>query len=143
MYGFSREEKMKQINVVFEDDEHKRLVRKKGKLTWHDFILKLTTGLHISMDTYKTITRNRYKESLLDSKRIKNVLKYLVKKRLMRPKELEKIIKRFEARCIDKKRVDKAEKDLDIDLTGIKKIYHQYKEEVEIGSKTSQWISLK
>ncbi|KKM75454.1 hypothetical protein LCGC14_1390070 [marine sediment metagenome] len=32
---------MKQINVYFEDEEYKKLVKKKGKLTWHDFILKL------------------------------------------------------------------------------------------------------
>jgi len=31
---------MKQINVYFDDDEHKKLEGKKGKLSWHDFILK-------------------------------------------------------------------------------------------------------
>ncbi len=32
---------VKQINVYFEDNEHKKLVAKKKNLTWHDFILKL------------------------------------------------------------------------------------------------------
>ncbi len=32
---------MKQINVYFEEKEHKKLVKKKSGLTWHDFILKL------------------------------------------------------------------------------------------------------
>ena len=32
---------MKTINVTFEDEEHERLVKKKGNLSWHDFILKL------------------------------------------------------------------------------------------------------
>lgn len=32
---------MKTINVTFEDEEYKRLIRKKGKLSWHDFIIKL------------------------------------------------------------------------------------------------------
>lgn len=33
--------KMKQINVYFNDEEHKELVREKNGLSWHDFILKL------------------------------------------------------------------------------------------------------
>jgi len=32
---------MKQINVYFEDGEYKKLKEKKGKLSWHDFVLKL------------------------------------------------------------------------------------------------------
>jgi len=32
---------MKTINVTFEDREHEELVKKKGKLSWHDFIMKL------------------------------------------------------------------------------------------------------
>lgn len=32
---------MKQINVYFDDNEHKKLEEKKGKLSWHDFILRL------------------------------------------------------------------------------------------------------
>jgi len=32
---------MKQINVYFDDDEYKKLINKKGKLTWHNFIIKL------------------------------------------------------------------------------------------------------
>jgi predicted CopG family antitoxin len=32
---------MKQINVYFDDDEHKKLKKIKDKLSWHDFILKL------------------------------------------------------------------------------------------------------
>ncbi len=32
---------MKQINVYFDDQEYEKLVKKKGKLTWRDFILIL------------------------------------------------------------------------------------------------------
>jgi len=32
---------MKQINIYFDDEEHKKLVEVKGDLTWHDFVLKL------------------------------------------------------------------------------------------------------
>ena len=32
---------MKTLNLHFEDNEHKRLVAKKGKQSWHDFILTL------------------------------------------------------------------------------------------------------
>ncbi len=32
---------MKTINVTFEDEEYKKLVEKKGNMTWHDFIMKL------------------------------------------------------------------------------------------------------
>ena len=32
---------MKNINVTFTDQEHEILVRKKGNLSWHDFIMKL------------------------------------------------------------------------------------------------------
>jgi len=32
---------MKQINVYFDDDEHKKLTERKGNLSWHDFIIKL------------------------------------------------------------------------------------------------------
>ena len=34
---------MKQLNITFENEEHKKLVRKKEEsgLNWHDFILKL------------------------------------------------------------------------------------------------------
>lgn len=31
---------MKQINVYFEDKELEELKKKKGNLSWHDFILK-------------------------------------------------------------------------------------------------------
>ena len=31
---------MKTINVTFEDKEIERLEKKKGSLSWHDFILK-------------------------------------------------------------------------------------------------------
>lgn len=31
---------MKTINVVFSDDEHELLVARKGKLSWHDYIMK-------------------------------------------------------------------------------------------------------
>jgi len=32
---------MKTVNVVFTDEEHKKLVDAKENLSWHDFILKL------------------------------------------------------------------------------------------------------
>lgn len=32
---------MKTINETFTDEEHKELSKRKGKLSWHDFILKL------------------------------------------------------------------------------------------------------
>ncbi len=32
---------MKQINVYFDDEEYKELVKVKNGLTWHDFILRL------------------------------------------------------------------------------------------------------
>lgn len=31
---------MKNINVMFEDDEYEKLIKAKGKLSWHDFIIK-------------------------------------------------------------------------------------------------------
>ena len=36
---------MKQINVYFEDQEMKELLKLKGKKSWHDFILDIR-GLH-------------------------------------------------------------------------------------------------
>lgn len=37
---------MKQLNIVFDDGEYKKLRREKEKsdLSWHDFILKLLEG---------------------------------------------------------------------------------------------------
>ena len=32
---------MKQINVYFDDEEHKKLEEKKRDLSWHDFIMNL------------------------------------------------------------------------------------------------------
>ena len=32
---------MKTINVTFTDEEHRKLVRTKGDVSWHDFILNL------------------------------------------------------------------------------------------------------
>ena len=32
---------MKQLNVMFEDNEHQQLLAAKGDLSWHDFIMKL------------------------------------------------------------------------------------------------------
>lgn len=32
---------MKTINVTFSDENHELLVKAKGELSWHDFILKL------------------------------------------------------------------------------------------------------
>lgn len=31
---------MKQVNVFFEDAEMEKLKKQKGKLSWHDFIMK-------------------------------------------------------------------------------------------------------
>jgi len=33
---------MKTINETFDDKEYKALIKKKGDLSWHDFILTLT-----------------------------------------------------------------------------------------------------
>jgi len=35
---------MKQINVYFDDDEYEELVKAKGDLTWHNFIIQLKGG---------------------------------------------------------------------------------------------------
>jgi len=35
---------MKTINVTFEDDEYKELKKKKGKHSWHDFIINNHLG---------------------------------------------------------------------------------------------------
>lgn len=32
---------MKTVNVTFEDSEHERLLEKKGKMSWREFILTL------------------------------------------------------------------------------------------------------
>jgi len=32
---------MRSISVTFTDEEHERLVKAKGSLSWHDFIMKL------------------------------------------------------------------------------------------------------
>jgi hypothetical protein len=32
---------MKAINVIFEDNEHKKLTKFKGEQSWHDFIMDL------------------------------------------------------------------------------------------------------
>lgn len=43
---------MKQINVVFDDNEHKKLCKKKKELglNWHDFLLRL---LELNIETVK------------------------------------------------------------------------------------------
>ena len=33
---------MKQLNITFEDSEHKKLVKAKGDMGWREFIMKLT-----------------------------------------------------------------------------------------------------
>ena len=33
---------MKTINVTFEDKDYQKLIKKKGTLSWREFILKLT-----------------------------------------------------------------------------------------------------
>lgn len=32
----------KQLNVILDDDEHKKLLKAKGKRSWRDFIMTLT-----------------------------------------------------------------------------------------------------
>ena len=32
---------IKQINVVFTAEEHERLLKAKGEMSWHDFIMSL------------------------------------------------------------------------------------------------------
>jgi len=34
---------MRTVNVVFEDNEHKKLTRLKGVQSWHDFIMDIAT----------------------------------------------------------------------------------------------------
>ena len=31
---------MKTINVTFEDNEYKEIIKKKGDMTWHDYVLE-------------------------------------------------------------------------------------------------------
>jgi len=33
---------MKTINITFEDKEFESLIKKKGDVSWHDFIMQLT-----------------------------------------------------------------------------------------------------
>ena len=35
---------MKTINVTFDDKEYKELLKKKGNVSWHDFIIKKEVG---------------------------------------------------------------------------------------------------
>ena len=35
---------MRTVNVVFEDNEHKKLTKLKGKRSWHDFIIDMASG---------------------------------------------------------------------------------------------------
>ena len=35
---------MKTINVTFDDKEYKELLKKKGNVSWHDFIIKKKVG---------------------------------------------------------------------------------------------------
>ena len=35
---------MRTVNVVFEDNEHKKLTKLKGNRSWHDFIMKLANA---------------------------------------------------------------------------------------------------
>jgi len=32
---------MKKVNLFLDDDQHERLVAKKGKMTWVDFVMQL------------------------------------------------------------------------------------------------------
>jgi predicted CopG family antitoxin len=35
---------MKTVPLHLEDDEHEQLLKKKGKMSWHDFIMTLANG---------------------------------------------------------------------------------------------------
>ena len=35
---------MRTVNVIFEDNEHKKLVKLKGDRSWHDFIMDMANG---------------------------------------------------------------------------------------------------
>jgi predicted CopG family antitoxin len=37
---------MKTVNVTFEDKEYRKLIEKKGELSWHNFIMTLVNAIH-------------------------------------------------------------------------------------------------
>ena len=45
---------MKQINIYFEDAEFNKLMKKKEKLSWHDFILTLNDNENTETKNEKT-----------------------------------------------------------------------------------------
>ena len=49
---------MKTINVTFIDEEHAVLVKTKGKLSWHDFIIAIENLRSLFHTAYKFIENN-------------------------------------------------------------------------------------
>ena len=41
---------MKTINVFFEDSDYEKLIKRKGKLSWREFILQLIEGYNDKKD---------------------------------------------------------------------------------------------
>jgi len=35
---------MKKVNLFLEDEQHEKLLKQKGKLTWVEFVMKLANG---------------------------------------------------------------------------------------------------
>ena len=35
---------MKKVNLFLDDEQYKKLIKKKGKLTWVQFVMRLTDG---------------------------------------------------------------------------------------------------
>lgn len=35
---------VKRVNLVFDEEQHARLLAKKGSLTWEEFVMKLANG---------------------------------------------------------------------------------------------------
>lgn len=35
---------MKKVNLFLEDEQHKKLLAKKGRMTWVEFVMKLANG---------------------------------------------------------------------------------------------------
>jgi len=45
---------MKHVHIVLEDSEHKKLLKRKGEKSWHDFILQGTENDKESTATLKS-----------------------------------------------------------------------------------------
>lgn len=71
----------------------------------------------------KRVEKERNK---LTPDRVRSVLEFLIKRELLKEKELNKIIKRYNFFCMQKKN----EKRLDVDMVGLQKTINKFKEEI-------------